>query len=231
MFRKKPVLKYESAISLYPEIITPARKNVPEWYKKIPQWKDNEVFEINEGFKGSVKQCMPFLESLTVGYMITLPNDIYVKNHDGHPYLTWKQMEYPPSWRKEASSSLVPPGHYPLEYTWQTAVANTVPLGYSMLITHPLNRFDLPFTTLTGIVDGGFIMSPTGSIPFYIKENFEGIIHKGTPIIQIIPFYQQNWSLENISGLVQEGKKHHDLGQSVISGWYKKTFWTKKNFN
>ena len=27
------------------------------------------------------------------------------------------------------------------------------PAGYSLLFTHPANRFDLPFTTLTGLVD------------------------------------------------------------------------------
>src|SRR5215475_8103617 len=27
------------------------------------------------------------------------------------------------------------------------------PEGYAVLLTHPLNRVDLPFTTLTGIVD------------------------------------------------------------------------------
>ena len=27
------------------------------------------------------------------------------------------------------------------------------PEGYSVLFTHPVNRFDLPFTTLTGMVD------------------------------------------------------------------------------
>jgi hypothetical protein len=231
MFKKKPVLQYESAIEIYPNIITPAKNHIPEWYKKIPKWQDNKMFEMEKGFDASLKQCMPFLDSLTIGYMITLPNDLYVKNNDGHPYLTWKKAEFPPSWRtRPGHENLMPAGHYPLEYVWHTGVANTIPLGYSMLITHPLNRYDLPFTTISGVVDGGLVMSHSGKIPFYIKKDFEGIIPQGTPVAQIIPFYQQKWSSEIKNGLVLEGQKHNDSGQSVISGWYKKTFWTRKNY-
>jgi hypothetical protein len=232
MFKKKPILKYESAIKIYPDIITPAKNHIPEWYKQIPRWKNNQIFEMGKGFNNTIKQCMPFLDSLTTGYMIVLPNDLYVKNNNGLPFLTWNIAEFPPENRSEVSNlNLVPTGHYPIEYTWKTGVANTIPLGYSMLVTHPLNRYDLPFTTLSGVVDGGLIMNPKGSIPFYIKENFEGIIHQGTPIAQIILFRQENWSSKMIKGLSEESKMHNDFGQSVLTGWYKKTFWTRKKYD
>jgi hypothetical protein len=70
MFRKKPVLQYESAVEVYPNIITPAKNHVPEWYKKIPKWKNNEMFEVGKGWNITVKQCMPFMDSLTSGYMM-----------------------------------------------------------------------------------------------------------------------------------------------------------------
>ncbi len=35
MFRKKTILEYESAIETYPNIITPAKNHIPDWYKKI----------------------------------------------------------------------------------------------------------------------------------------------------------------------------------------------------
>jgi hypothetical protein len=232
MFRKKPILKYESAVDIYPNIIAPAKNHVPEWYKKIPKWKNNEIFKVEEGFGHSMKLCMPFLDSLTSGYMILLPNDLYVKNQDGAPYLTWKDAEFPPKWRKDVSNpNIVPSGHFPLEYTWQISVAYTIPQGYSMLVTHPFNRSDLPFTTLTGIVDGGLVMSHIGSLPFYIKEGFEGIIPQGTPIAQILPFCKQDWSSRITKGLVKDGEKHNKSSLRVISGWYKKTFWARKNYN
>jgi len=231
MFKKKPVLKYESAIETYPNIITPAKNHIPEWYKEIPRWKNNQMFTVENGFGITVKHCMPFLDSLTSGYMVVLPNDIYVKNNNGSPYVSWNNMEFPLKWRDEISDSkLVPAGHYPREYLWQTGTSNTIPLGYSMLFTHPLNRYDLPFTTLSGIIDGGLVMHPTGQIPFYIKEGFEGIIPQGTPYAQIIPFRQENWSSEVSNGLNKKGKEHHLLAGALISGWYKKTFWTRKKY-
>lgn len=232
MFKKKLILKYESGVDVYPDIITPAKNHIPQWYKKIPQWKNNEVFTMGKGFNITVKHCMPFLDSLRSGYMIVLPNDLYVKNNNGAPYITWNNADFPPSWRDEpADPSLVPAGHYHNEFLWKTGTANTVPVGYSILFTHPLNRHDLPFTTLSGIVDGGLIMNPTGQIPFYIKEGFEGIIPQGTPIIQLIPFRQENWSIEKSKGLVEQSYKHNKQTISVISGWYKKTFWTRKNYD
>jgi hypothetical protein len=231
MFRKKPVLQYESAIESYPDIITPAKAHVPEWYKKIPKWENGEIFTNEKGFQKTLKQCMPFLDSLTTGYMIVLSHDIYVKNNNGIPYLSWQKTKFPPSWRSNvANNELVPFNHYPLEYTWHPSVANVIPLGYSMLFTHPLNRHDLPFTTLSGIIDGGLVTDPTGNIPFYIKKGFEGLIPQGTPIIQIIPFLQQDWTSKKINGLLKKGEHNNEASSSLISGWYKKTFWTRKKY-
>jgi hypothetical protein len=232
MFKKKPILQYESAIEVYPNIITLAKDHIPEWYKKIPRWNNNEMFELEKGFNITIKHCMPFLDSLTTGYMIVLPNDIYVKNNNGSPFITWPSAEFPPKSRNEvADLNLVPTGHHPTEFTWQTGVANTIPLGHSMLLTHPINRYDLPFTTLTGIVDGGLVMNPTGSIPFYIKDGFEGIIPQGTPIAQLIPFRQENWIHKKTKGLVKKSIEHNSKGTSLIYGWYKKTFWTRKKYD
>jgi hypothetical protein len=233
MFKKKPILQYESAIELYPNIITPAKNHIPEWYKKIPKWKNNELFNIEKGFGHTVKQCMPFLDSFTTGYMIVLPHDLYIKNNHGIPLLTYRNgIEYPPETRPEvADLNLIPSGCFPAEYSWLTGVANTIPIGYSLLLTHPLNRHDLPFVTLSGVVDGGLIMSPEGRIPFYIKQGFEGIIPQGTPIAQIVPFYQQNWFSKITKGLVKNSKKHNKSGSQFINGWYKKTFWTRKKYD
>jgi hypothetical protein len=232
IFKKKPVLQYESAIEVYPNIITPAKNHVPEWYKKIPKWENNEMFEIGKGFNITIKHCMPFLDSLTTGYMIVLSNDLYVKQDNGAPYITWNSTDFPPTARQApASLNLVPTGHHPIEFVWQSGVSSTIPIGYSMLFTHPLNRHDLPFTTLSGIVDGGLVMNPRGQIPFFIKEGFEGIIPQGTPIMQLIPYRQENWIHKKTKGLLKKSNEHGKKTSSLIYGWYKKTFWTRKKYD
>lgn len=235
MFRKKPVLEYESEERYTDNLILPAKNFVPDWYKKIPRWKNNTVYEVDKGFNSTVKLCMPFLDTLTTGYMISLPYDVYIKNNDGSPFLSTPggvELSDMPKWRPEVShEKIIPTGCFPYEYTWNYCISYTLPIGYSALATHPLNRHDLPFITLTGIIDGGLVMQSHGSFPFYIKQGFEGVIPKGTPIVQLIPFRQENWKSKKRIGLVQEGKKHNFFSSTVISDWYKKTFWIRKKYD
>jgi hypothetical protein len=234
MFRKKPILEYQSCLDHYPNIITPAKNHVPDWYKKIPKWKNNEMFTIERGFEPSLKHCMPFLDTLTTGYVITLPFDLYIKNNNGEPYISWKDgfNEYAPSWRPSVSDlKLVPSGCFPIEYTWKPNCSFKIPKKYTIFVTHPINRHDLPFVTLSGMIDGGFALQHDGSLPFFVKKDFEGIIPKGTPIAQLIPFLNQNWLSKNKKNLIKESKITKMMSGSVFFGWYKKTFWVRKKYD
>jgi len=224
MFKKTPVLKYESSIEAYQDSIVPSKKVVPDWYKKIPRWQN--------GMKPTVKQCMPFLESLTIGYLITLPYDVFVKNDNGALQLSWPDFvkNHPVLRNNVADIRLVPAGHYAAEFEWDYNVAYTLPKGYSAIFTHPFNRNDLPFTTITGVIDGGIVMHPHGNPGFYIKEGFEGLIPQGTPIAQLIPFRQENWKSKKTPGLVEIAESQSMGKGLVFSGWYKKTFWVHKKY-
>jgi hypothetical protein len=232
MFKKNKILKFESAIEVYPNTITPAKAHIPEWYKKIKSWENDKIFDLEKGFRPTIKHCMPFIDSLTTGYMLVLPYDLYVTNSNGEPYISWRiENETPIRWRdKFADEKIVPFNHYPTEYTWTMPAAFVVPKKYSLLIMHPLNRHDLPFTTLSGIIDGEFVMQANGNLPFFIKNGFEGIIYQGTPIAQLIPFRQENWTAKITKGILKEGKKNGVRTTSVLFGWYKKTFWRKKRY-
>ena len=235
MFRKKPIIEYESIIEYPDQSIFSAKDFIPEWYKKIPRWKNNQTYTIGEGFNHTVKACVPFLEAFTTGYLIVLPYDIYIKNNNGAPYLVTPPAvseRNMPTWRDSVShEKIVPTGCFPREYAWNYCISHTLPVGYSALATHPLNRHDLPFITLSGIVDGGLVMHAHGNFPFYIKQGFEGTIPKGTPIIQIIPFRQENWKSKKTLGLEKRGSIHNALSGTFVGGWYKKTFWTRKKYD
>jgi hypothetical protein len=233
MFKKTPIIKYESSLEEYPNSILPSKKFIPDWYKKIPQWKDGFFLNNGKQLQKTVKQCMPFFDSLTIGYMITLPNDIYVKLDNGIPYIIWSDTvggQSPRARDEAAELKIVPTGHYEREFIWNFHASFTIPRGYSTILTHPLNRHDLPFTTFTGIIDGGLITDPNGSVPFYIKSGFEGLIPQGTPIAQLIPFRQENWKLEKKPGLVKLGRINANKAFLVFNGFYKKTFWVRKNY-
>jgi hypothetical protein len=233
MFKRKAILKYETDISIVPDIITPAKNNIPEWYKKIPTIKDEDRFSFENGFAQSVKWCMPFFDTFTTGYTVNLAFDLFVTlTKDGDPFLSWKVPdEYAPSWRdRPADPNLVPLGHFDTEYTWKFNCSFVVPKNYSILVTHPLNRNDLPFTTVSGIIDGGFVTIPQGNVPFYIKKGFTGIIAKGTPIAQLIPFSNEFWKSQIENGLTKEGLDNNNRGNTILFGFYKKTFWKRKKY-
>jgi hypothetical protein len=103
------------------------------------------------------------------------------------------------------------------------------PRGYSILITHPLNRFDLPFTTTSGIIDSdGWV--PPGNIPFFLQKGFNGVIPKGTPFAHVFPYKRDSWVM-SISKVLQaraffDGK----IDRSQV-GYYKKKYWNRKNYN
>ena len=68
------------------------------------------------------------------------------------------------------------------------------PPGYSLLFTHPVNRADLPFTTLTGLVDSDtFHHSPLSFPARWHDVQFNGVLPKGTPVAQCLPVKRESW--------------------------------------
>ena len=69
-----------------------------------------------------------------------------------------------------------------------------------------------------------------GQIPFFIKKGFEGIIPKGTPFAQLIPFRKETWVSEEDYSLLKRGKEINYLSNSVLKGWYKNSIWKKGHY-
>jgi hypothetical protein len=79
------------------------------------------------------------------------------------------------------------------------------PPGYSILFTHPVNRTDLPFTTLTGLVDcDKFSNSPVNFPARWHDQDFSGVLPKGTPVAQCLPVKRENW-VERFETMSPEG--------------------------
>jgi hypothetical protein len=73
--------------------------------------------------------------------------------------------------------------------------------------------------------------STSGNIPFFIKEDFVGVIPAGTPFAQIIPIKRATWrSIRNDEGLIylegMQGEFVRSPGKS-----YKKYLWQRKEYN
>lgn len=217
----------------------PAAKHVPEWYKSLARhdkWNDDRhLHPVNniggDGAAVATKMCMPFLDSLTAGYYYLLEDDLVVElSEDGRPKLSWSSNIMLVD-KRPTIELPVPDNCHPIHYGWRMNWYYETPPGYSVLITHPLNRTDLPFQTLSGIVESDIWGLPVFTA-FFLKRGFQGIIPKGTPIFQIIPFKRDNWELE-VAATQDDLDKHEfkaENRRSMLYGYYKKTAWRKKIF-
>jgi len=176
----------------------PAVKNLPDWYKAkspfIDKNKSTKVFP-NNAKNISVKWCNPFGDALGSGYFLLLENDVQVTPAQAAPEFVWLRGgdEFISTHSKEQiSSDLIPEGYSDQPFKFINFWGIQTPPGYSTIFTHPMNRTELPFLTLSGVVDTDDYNQPV-NFPFVIRQDFEGIIEAGTPIAQVIPFKRENW--------------------------------------
>ncbi|MGB8740454.1 MAG: hypothetical protein WCD52_09445 [Xanthobacteraceae bacterium] len=63
------------------------------------------------------------------------------------------------------------------------------------MFTHPVNRTDLSFTTLTGLLDcDSFHDSPLNFPARWHDADFNGVLPKGTPVAQCLPVKREAWT-------------------------------------
>jgi hypothetical protein len=176
----------------------PAALGLPAWYKALPQ---KAVNAIDGQETHAVKKCPPFIDAMVYGFLIPLAIDLEVR--DGE--FTWN-FEVPPGVVSESA-------HSPISFHDPGQVSGTpffdedrfiikfnnfwtieAPPGYSLLITHPINRADLPFTTLTGLVDCDMFHDVPIHFPArWHAADFNGVLPRGTPVAQCVPVKREIW--------------------------------------
>jgi len=213
----------ETAIVVEPPIS--AKKALPDWYKKIPPFDSKNPQNTN------LKMCMPFFDATTGGYIQRTWTDIHIKCEDDLVSYTFAQGPTIMTAREKPSISLTN-NYYSIEFVWQRQWSARLPRGYSLLITHPHNRLDLPFKTLSGLVDAdSFYHTPVGNIPFFIEKSFEGIIPAGTPMYQMIPVKRDDWQTEIAEFDKNETFRLNHIMRRKFYGAYRSMFWHKKTYN
>jgi hypothetical protein len=238
MWNKNKIIEFAPASEQAESIIkppSPSKGFLPEEYKKLP-------FKINKNFTHvlpdlkttnlTLKACVPVFDAMTAGYIITLPCDILVTDT---LYYT-DRIIWDVDWTVITSHQKIqygdmkhPEGYEESPYKFETNWIIKTPPGYSVLITHPLNRFDLPFITMSGVVDSDAYNINPVNLPFFLKKDFSGIIKMGTPIAQIIPIKREGW---NSKILKYENSTKFQINnlKSVIDRSYKNRFWFKKKY-
>jgi hypothetical protein len=240
---------HEDYFALKEDYPIPAKLNIPEWYKKL------EHNVLNKTIKG----CMPFLDSLTSGYILKMPQDFHIrhnvdnKNEKGEiikdSFQTFGLYEKSaelyarslnlnsgfsnhPTFQLEGSPLIEKNKNLPF-YKILNPWHIKTPKGYSCLFVPPLNNSDDRFLIVPGIVDTD---SHPIEINFPIVINgdkypvLETTIKKGTPYVQVIPFKRDSWQM------IIKPKKQKEIqnfklffGLKILNV-YKEKYWNKKSW-
>jgi hypothetical protein len=209
----------------------PAAAGLPDWFKAMPPQAFNAV---NSGMGDTVKRCPPFIDAMTSGFLLPLICDVKVENGE----FTWDN-DLPPG--GEVGFVRSPIGFHDASQVIGTPLFNAdrfmikfhnlwtieAPDGYAVLFTHPANRFDLPFTTLTGLVDCDRYHDNWIHFPAHWHDtNFSGVLPKGTPVAQCIPVKRENWVARTAAFTKEETQRSHDLSTAIYreNGVYRRQF-------
>ena len=204
----------------------PASRFIPQEYKKL------ERFEGDNKHHPTLKTCMPFLDSMTAGYIIPFDQDYLVDpvendfsvvpaNREQGGFGFHNKTQLPKEWHTKTGENA---GKFHNKWLVKT------PPGYSCLFIKPLNRMEDRFEIISGIVDTDTYINLI-NFPFILnKRDKQFMIKKGDPMVQVIPFKRESWTMW--SGFYKE-KLHAKTQNLLMSKWidkYKKMFWHKKSF-
>lgn len=210
---------------------TPAAEDLPGWIRTMPAQAASTTFSITDD---TVKRCPPFIDAMTTGFLIPLICDVKVEGGQ----FTW-DAGMPAAGRVGFARS-------PIGFHDPAQVAGTplfdadqflikfhnlwtieAPAGYALLFTHPVNRFDLPFVTLTGLVDCDSYRDGWINFPAYWRDTaFAGVLRRGTPVAQCFPIKRETWTARTEIFTDEDSQRAHDLLLDVRreSGVYRRRF-------
>jgi len=236
---------HEDYFALKEDHPIPVKLNIPEWYKKL------EHTLLNKTIKG----CMPFLDTLTSGYLLKMPQDLNIRHnvlnekgekdsfqtfglHDMSQILNKENINlnsgidvHPV--RQLIGSSFIEKNKnlpfYKILNPWKIKT----PKGYSCLCVSPLNNSDDRFSIIPGIIDTD-VHPLEINFPIVINGDkypiLETTIKKGTPYAQIIPFKRNSWKM-TLKPRQQKELQNSRLfyGLSLLNT-YKDKYWNKKSW-
>jgi hypothetical protein len=201
----------------------PARRALPEWIRSMPR---TAFSQLHGQDVRTVKQCPPFVDAMSHGFVIPLPCDVTVS--DG--VLSWDWDQPPLSVEAHPRSPIS--FHAPAQVTGtpffdpNTVIVKfnsfwTIELepGYSLFATHPINRADLPFRLLTGLVDSDRFSDVGVLFPaVWTDPRFEGVLPRGTPVAHCFPVARTALELSCEPFSAERAQRYETTAAALLGG-------------
>ena len=209
----------------------PAVQGLPAWFKAMPQTAYSPLDQMDVP---TMKKCPPVIDAMSYGFLLPLASDLRVENGE----FFWD--------RDIPGGGITNFSHSPIGYHENVQVIGSpffeddrfiikfnnfwtieTPPGYSLLFTHPVNRTDLPFTTITGLVDTDAYTENLISLPArWHDAQFNGVLPKGTPVAQCMAIKRVKW-LEQFDVLTEQAVEDRARISGTIgqeAGLYRRQF-------
>jgi len=201
----------------------PAVQDVPAWLKQMP----TEAKDARGNAIDTVKKCPPFLEAVTGGYLIPIVADVTfemtaagLKTYCEIPIIEG----HPPEQLHQTPAAGLPIVKFVNPWIIKT------PPGYSCLFVQPLNRFDLPFHILSGVVETDTyyreVHFPSVCL---MKAGDTFVLKRGTPIVQIYPIKREAWRSVYAKTELAEREAVEQVFNSTTA-YYRQKNWKRKDY-
>jgi hypothetical protein len=233
-FRARGKTEFEIQLKPYPAV-----KQLPKWFLNQEPYAnltgfppDNKLHFRDRQANATYKKCTPLLDGMSAGYIIPLWTDVMVEQESMIPYIYWKTNYNVFQLHGENSKNIIPPiGYQNIVYKYLNCWIPQTPKGYSCLIVSPLGYGDLPFKAIPAVVDTDKSTLEL-VFPMWVKTGFEGIVEKGTPMVQIIPFKRDDW--DSTFDYYEDGEYKNVIEEknfnSTMVGHYLKNHHSRKKF-
>lgn len=175
-----------------------AGKRMPDWFKKIPPTNDGRDHFGGAGF--TAKKCLPLIDAMTRGWIISLYSDVNVR-HDGKKFFeigptpTGPVIDSHPVGQLGGASS--PTGLAPALKFVNRWFMRTPP-GWSTLFVSPLNNDEKRFRCLSAVVDTDVFPAAINFPAIWTGGEYDGVIKAGTPLVVALPFRRADSEMESV---------------------------------
>ena len=213
----------------------PARQALPDWLREMAP---RVASEVHGRPIRTLKQCPPFVDAMAHGFMMLLPCDVTVEAQRfswhwdrpaptlaGHPRAPLS-FHVP---QQLAGAPLGRGGRSALKFNsfWTIELEP----GWSLMTVHPVNRDDLPFRLVTGLVDADRFSDVGINFPaVWTDPAFAGVLPRGMPVAQCYPVPREAPMLvcEAMSGA--HAQRYEALAEKILAGpgVYRKAYRSKR---
>lgn len=184
----------------------PAGDVLPEWYESLP------IKDLKSLDKGNVKNCLPIQDHICAGYIIFNAYQVQLEekfvNFQNHLYIsTMKQVknkDFQSFNYSQCPYSDQPKDIFKIKTDWKIKT----PPGYSCLIQQPAYLKNSKWKLFPAIVDTDNYDDVISVAGIILDKNIT-YMNPGDPLIQIIPFKRDDWSMTTSIASINSKTNHY----------------------